>query len=134
MYQAYVLTEEQRNYLLRIFTPKFPDVIGHHVTHLFGVKSKDYIDKTPRSIEVYGMVVDFHRHVQCLLVSVDGANNRPDGRLYHITWSIDRSKGAKPAMSNDAIASVFEECGTGVLVKQPGTIRLTTKIGLTLCK
>lgn len=134
MYQAYVLTEKQRDYLLRIFTPKFPDIIAHHATHIFGVTSNDYIDKTPRSIEVYGRVVDVHKRLECLLVSIDGSNSRSDGKAYHITWSIDRSIGTKPVMSNDVIASVYDEHGTGVLIPQEGVIRLKTKIGLTLCK
>lgn len=135
MYQAYVLSEEQRNFLLRAYPPYFCDEIGHHVTHQFGVKSSDYIDKTPRTIEVHGLVRDYDNHVECLLVSVDGCNTRPDGGTYHITLSLDRSKGAKPVMSNDAIAAVYEDNERrSVMVPQQGAIRLTTKIGLTLCK
>jgi len=38
-YIAYVLTDESREKLLAIFPPKFPDIIAHHVTEKFGVKT-----------------------------------------------------------------------------------------------
>jgi len=37
------------------------------------------------------------------LVELNGSTRRSDGRLYHITWSLDRSKGKKPFHTNDII-------------------------------
>ena len=38
------------------------------------------------------------------LFRIDGTCDRPDGSIYHITWSIDRARGRKPVESNDVIA------------------------------
>ena len=38
--------------------------------------------------------------VQAVEVELDGSSLRPDGKKYHITWSLDPSKGAKAVMSN----------------------------------
>jgi hypothetical protein len=39
-----------------------------------------------------------------LIISIDGSTDRPDGSTYHVTWSLDRSRGRKAVQSNDVIA------------------------------
>ena len=49
--------------------------------------------------EVKGIVTD-HDKIEALLATVSCNHVRPDGGFYHITHSLDRSKGAKPVHSN----------------------------------
>jgi hypothetical protein len=101
-YEAFVVDDNTREALLQRFPPMFPDVICHHITNRFGVRKED---NRPfgRSFE---FVVVGHSHddrVQALVVSRAGSTIRPDGREYHITLSLDRSLGARPADSNRVI-------------------------------
>lgn len=104
-YEALVLTPESRIKLLQRFKPRFPDVIAHHVTYRFGVpesvKRPPGIGDGPTPIEVIGYACD--DRIEAVLVRVNGTSKRPDGKLFHITLSLDRSKGAKPAMSNELL-------------------------------
>lgn len=100
-YSAYVLDETDRMMMLSIFRPKYPDEIAHHITYAMG-KHPNMPDV--RYAKVIGRVDD-GEGLECLLVSVGGSTKRPDGKPYHITWSIDRSKGYKPVHSNDVIAN-----------------------------
>lgn len=95
------LPESERARLLQIFKPTFPDVIADHVTFLFGVK-----DTLPLPSETEGRIVGYatdNERVEALIVEIGGTTARPDGRTYHVTWSIDRSKGAKPVYANEII-------------------------------
>jgi len=104
-YIAYELDEVSRNKLLAIFPPKFADFIGHHVTWAFGVGS-DVPLPPVTDIRVIGYLSD--DSLECLVVEVGGTHVREDGRTYHITWSLDRDKGRKPAESNFLLgASTF---------------------------
>lgn len=103
-YEAFLLDEETRQDLAERFPPKYPEWIGHHITHKFGV----FHDKT----HLYGQLgefsvvgyVDDGEGLEALIVSRDGNIYRPDGKIYHITWSLDRDKGKKPVQSNELIA------------------------------
>jgi len=100
MYTAYVLDQHSRDILLKKFPPKYPDVIGHHVTVEFGV-SKDADAPEEAEIKVIGYVND-PEGLEALVVVVNGNKTRSDGKIYHITWSLDREKFA-PKDSNDLI-------------------------------
>lgn len=100
LYSAYVLTSEARNKLLSIFPVAYPArVVAHHVTVQFGNVSADDIP-TGKEIKVVG-TLDTGDGLQALVVSVDGEVDRPDGSVYHITWSLDN--GYKPVDSNKMI-------------------------------
>jgi hypothetical protein len=103
-YDAYVLPQNIRSELKKHFPPKYPEWIGHHATLSFG-KPKDealpYDQEVP--IDVIGYAED--DGIEALVIAVNGEEFRPDGKRYHITWSLDRSKGRKPVHSNDVIAS-----------------------------
>ena len=101
MYTCYELTPSSHRDILNQFTPKFPDVIAHHITIEFGVPEGTPIPSRPAMVKVVGYACDDAKHVEALLVEVDGTTKRPDGKLYHITLSINRAKGAKPVQSND---------------------------------
>jgi hypothetical protein len=101
-YTGWALPENERAKLLAQFVPIYPDVIAHHITDAFDV-GEDHPLPEGESAEVVGIASD-HR-VQTLVVSINGTTARADGKVFHITWSIDREAGAKPAMSNDLIAT-----------------------------
>jgi hypothetical protein len=95
------LPEHERTKLLEIFKPSYPDVIAHHVTFKFGVK-QGYPLPTETHGEVIGVADDGDR-VQALVVTVDGNIYNADNRIMHITWSLDKAKGARAHMSNQVI-------------------------------
>jgi hypothetical protein len=100
MYTAYVLTEKSRKTLFFLFPPKYPEVIGHHITETFGVSKDAEAPEMPTLVEVVGYI-DNGDGVEGFLVEIDGSSDRPSGGKYHITWSIDRDKGYKPVNTND---------------------------------
>lgn len=103
MYTGYELSRESREKLARFFPPQYPDFIGHHITLEFGTKPGTPVPEAPQKVEVVGYVDD-GRGVEGFLVEVDGTSKRPTGGRFHITWSIDRSKGRKPFHTNDIIS------------------------------
>jgi hypothetical protein len=100
-YVGWELPEHERTKLLAIFKPSYPDVIAHHVTFKFGVK-QGYPLPTETHGEVIGVADDGDR-VQALVVTVDGNIYNADNRIMHITWSLDKAKGARAHMSNQVI-------------------------------
>ena len=100
-YTAYVLDDASRELLAKRFPPKYPEVIGHHVTVQFGVPA-DAAPPQPAALKVVGYK-DSGDGLEALVVSVNGSTDRPDGSTYHITWSLDRSK-YKPVDSNKLLA------------------------------
>jgi hypothetical protein len=98
MYNGYELEAGSRQKLIDLFPPKYPNFIGHHITEQFGMKDGE-IPKQPQKVFVVGYI-DNGEDVEGLLIEIDGTTVRPSGGQYHITWSIDRSKGAKPVHTN----------------------------------
>lgn len=116
-YTAWELPEHEREKLLKLIPPAYPDVVAHHVTDQFGV-----ISPTPLSDITSATIVgvsDDGEGVQALVVSVGGTVRRHDGKVYHITWSLDRAAGAKPYDSNRVI-------------EQHGVTRIVSPIGIEL--
>lgn len=101
-YQAFELDQKSRSELAAVFPPKFSEFIGHHITYRMGVPETEPLPEAS-SFKVVGYAID-EDGLECLVVEVDGTTKRPDGRTYHITWSLDRSAGFKPVSSNDVIA------------------------------
>ena len=97
-YSAYVVNEESRKLLLDLFSPQFPEVIAHHVTHQF---PDEYPPPSRALVEVIGYASD--ERIECLVVKLDGVIERPSGGVYHITLSLDREQGAKPVHSNEVL-------------------------------
>lgn len=96
-YTAYVLDNISRDALAQRFPPKYPKFVGHHVTVQFGVPA-DTEAPAPAQLKVVGYV-DSGDGLEALVISVNGSNTRPDGKLYHITWSLESDK-YKPVDSN----------------------------------
>lgn len=103
-YNAVVVSNNSRTLLATHFPPKYSDWIGHHVTVEFGVpKSPTLLYGKLVDLAVVGYVED--EGIEVLVVSVDGYIHRPDGKIYHITWSLDRLLGRKPVHSGAVIAN-----------------------------
>ena len=101
-YAGWEIHPEDREWLLGLFSPSYRDIIAHHVTYKFGVDQDFIMPKDGEGIVVG--VADDGEKVQALVVEIGGTTQRPDGKVYHITWSIDRSLGARPVHSNSVIA------------------------------
>lgn len=98
MYTGYEIEPGSRQKIMDLFPPKYPDFLGHHITEQFGVKDGE-APPQPKRVLLIGYI-DNGEDVEGFLVEVDGEVNRPSGGKYHLTWSIDRSKGAKPVHTN----------------------------------
>ena len=94
------LDRDERDDLLRQFPPRYPDADADHVT----LKSDAMGDPLPAAVEalIVGRADD-HDSLECLVVAVDGTTDRPDGSIFHITWSLDKSKGRQARESNDVL-------------------------------
>lgn len=103
-YTAYLLTKESRDLLLSRFPPKHKDVIAHHVTVKFGVpKTLDVVTGFQQVVDVVGYAEA--DGIEAAVVSVGGEIKRKDGKVFHITLSLDRSIGRKPVDSNTIIST-----------------------------
>ncbi|MDT8760963.1 hypothetical protein MZO42_19865 [Sphingomonas psychrotolerans] len=96
---GWLLDPRDREALLARFTPAWPDVIAHHVT--LASKTVNPLP-TQTAGEVVGHVND-GEGLQALVVAIDGSTDRPDGSTWHITWSLDKSRGREARQSNDVL-------------------------------
>jgi len=96
------LDEGERAALLERFAPAYPDVVAHHVTLAMNVDPDEPLPP-PCSGRIIGEADD-GAGVQCLVVELGGSCERPDGGVFHITWSLDRARGRQPLESNHVIA------------------------------
>lgn len=107
---GWILDEAQRAMLLDRFPPRYAEVIAHHVTLWGHVKKASLPEKA--DIALVGHA-DNGRDLECYVASVDGTTDRPDGSIYHVTWSLDPETGAKAKDSNallmDSGWNAFEE-------------------------
>ena len=100
---GWLLPEDERERLLRLFPPRYPDVVAHHVTHRYDV-SPDEPPPGASDGEIVGRADD-GAGVEALVVRMNGSGVRPDGGTYHVTWSLDRGRGRRSAESNEVIAA-----------------------------
>ena len=96
------LDEADRARLLERFAPEWPDVIADHVT-LDPAADRSTAPPPEARAEIVGGIND-GEGLQAMVVAIDGDTVRPDGSTYHITWSLDRSRGRKPVESNAVLA------------------------------
>jgi hypothetical protein len=91
------LDREQRGELLERFPPRYSDTIADHVT----LKTNAAKNPLPSNViaEIVGRADDGDS-LECLVVSVDGSVDRPDGSIFHITWSLDKADGREARESN----------------------------------
>ena len=94
------LDRGQREELLRRFPPSYADAIADHVT----LESNAVKKPVPKPVEarIVGRADDGDS-LEVLVVEIDGTSDRPDGSIFHITWSLDGSKGRRARESNDLL-------------------------------
>ena len=94
------LDRSQRGELLERFPPRYADVDADHVT----LRTKALREPLPPEVhaEIVGRADDGDS-LEAMVVSLDGTTDRPDGSVFHITWSLDKAKGRKPRESNDLL-------------------------------
>lgn len=78
------------------FPPKYTEIVQPHCTAYLGKQVPTDMPKNPKG-KVYARVDDF-KGVEVLLISVDDQERRPDGNLFHVTWSLTADR--KPRESN----------------------------------
>ena len=91
---------DDRDMLLECFPPRYENVVADHVTLRVGVTSETPLPKKPDDARVIGHADDGNS-LECLVVSIDGTTDRPDGSTYHITWSLGPTRKARE--SNDVL-------------------------------
>lgn len=101
-YNGWEISETSRAQLAERFPPKFSEFIGHHITNQFPAKSNEVLP-TAETIQVVGYGWD-KDGLEALVISINGSTHRPDGKVYHVTWSLDRSAGFKLVHSNQILA------------------------------
>ncbi len=92
------LDRAQRDELLQQHPPRYGNAVADHVTLETDAAAK------PLPREVTAAIVgrtDDERGVEALVVTIDGTVDRPDGSIYHITWSL--GPGRKARESNDVL-------------------------------
>jgi hypothetical protein len=94
------LDRAQRAELLKRFPPRYADTIADHVTLKTDAKSDPLSDEVEAAIVGHA---DDRDSLECMVVTVDGTTDRPDGSTFHITWSLDKAKGREARESNDVL-------------------------------
>ncbi|HZU51068.1 MAG TPA: hypothetical protein VE968_04250 [Sphingomicrobium sp.] len=94
------LARGERDFLLQRFPPKYENVIADHVTLKTGTNGETPLPPRPKSARIVGRADD-GRSLECLVVELDGTSDRPDGSIYHITWSLGPTRKARE--SNDLL-------------------------------
>lgn len=96
---GWALDREERVELLLQFPPAYTNVVADHVTLIARVAG-DAPLPSPVHAEIVGRADD-GKGVEALVARVEGTTDRPDGSVYHITWSLGPGRRAKE--SNDVI-------------------------------
>jgi len=94
------LARALRDELLEKFPPRYPDADADHVT----LQTKAWREPLPPQVDatIVGHADDGDS-LEAMVVRIDGCTDRPDGSVFHITWSLDKAKGRKPRESNDLL-------------------------------
>ena len=92
------LIKNQKSLLAGI-PPIFDKVFADHVTVCMGVGD------SPKAATLKVVAVVSNDRIQAGIVTVDDEYVRPDGKIFHVTLSLDSESGARPAESNELIKS-----------------------------
>ena len=94
------LDRAERIELLLQFPPRYGNIVADHVT-LAARVGRDSPLPSPITGEIIGRADD-GAGVEAMVVRIEGSTDRPDGSIWHITWSLGEGRRAKE--SNDVIA------------------------------
>lgn len=98
-YVGWEVPDMERFRLMGLIPPEYPTTIIHHVTLAFGV-DESYPLPLKLPAFILGVANDCNG-LQAAVVEIGGTSARPDGSVFHITWSL--SPGRKPKESNDLV-------------------------------
>ena len=101
-YTGYQINSNSRNYMLQHFSHKYKKVIAHHITYAFGVTES--LPPESKLTKVIGYM-DSTDGLEAFVVELNGKTTRPDGKFYHITYSLDPQK-YKPKDSNTLLTTL----------------------------
>jgi hypothetical protein len=90
------LDRTEREDLLRRFPPRYPKAVADHVT----LEKSDATLPPPVAARIVGHADDGNG-VEAMVVALDGSTDRPDGSIFHITWSL--APGRRAVESNDVL-------------------------------
>lgn len=95
------LRASERLSLLELLPVQFDDIIADHITYSSG---NDFANLLPelRTAFIIGHSSD-NLGVQAMIIKINESIFRPDGKIFHITWSLDLSSNRRPAESNHVI-------------------------------
>lgn len=94
------LTRECRDALIATIPPKYARTIADHVTlSISGTASPEPV----ATAKIIGRADD-GLGVEAMVVAIDGSTARPDGKVWHVTWSLADNRTARE--SNDVIAQL----------------------------
>ena len=113
---GWALDREERVELLLQFPPRYANVVADHVT-LAARVGRDALLPDVAHGEIVGRADD-GAGVEAMVVRIAGSTDRPDGSVWHITWSLGAGRRAKE--SNDVIAA-----RGWVPIELPMPVRLT---------
>lgn len=100
MTTGWKLDRAERGALLARFPARYPDPDADHVTLQAGADGPPPAD--PVTAAIIGHADD-GAGLECMVVRLDGATDRPDGSTFHITWSLDKAAGRRAVQSNDVL-------------------------------
>jgi hypothetical protein len=93
------LTRDESEQLHKHYTPKYEKVIADNVPLRTGATPETPLPRKPEA-RIVGRADD-GASLECLVVELDGTTERPDGSVYHVTWSL--GPGRKARESNDVL-------------------------------
>ena len=94
MYSVYQLSADEQQRLLKLFQPRYAKTYADHVTVRFG-GSDIPLPEPVRQMEIIGRADDNHG-LEALVVRVNGSLGRADGKIYHMTWSLNPEASPPP--------------------------------------
>ena len=86
-YAALVIDTPSRNAILERFPARYPRIVAHHLTILYGTHDPAVLF-TPDTVDIIGHCSD-NTGIEALLCRVNGHLFRDDGHPWHITLSIN---------------------------------------------
>ena len=95
---GWTLDQDERAELLKQYPPRFAKVVAHHVTLATDAEDRDL--PAPVKAAIVGRTDDGHG-LEAMVVTIDGDSARPDGSMFHITWSLGEGRRARE--SNDVL-------------------------------
>jgi len=110
---------ECRELLLSRFPPRYERAVADHVTRHFSHGPDAEAPPAITHARIVGRADD-DEGVETMVVALDGSTSRPDGGVWHVTWSLAEGRSARE--SNDLLARKGWEPLDG------GPLRLTPAI------